>query len=34
MLEEYRVSFFAQHLGTALSVSVKRLDRQWEKVKV
>ncbi|MBC7191003.1 ATP-dependent RNA helicase HrpA [Marinobacter sp.] len=34
MLEEYRVSFFAQHLGTALSVSVKRLDRQWERVKV
>ncbi len=30
MLEEYRVSFFAQQLGTALTVSVKRLDRQWE----
>ncbi len=34
MLEEYRVSFFAQQLGTAMSVSVKRLDRQWENVKV
>ncbi|MFE8069711.1 ATP-dependent RNA helicase HrpA [Marinobacteraceae bacterium S3BR75-40.1] len=34
MLEEYRVSFFAQQLGTALSVSPQRLDRQWEKVRV
>ena len=33
MLEEYRVSFFAQQLGTALTVSVKRLDRQWERVR-
>ncbi|WP_203141104.1 ATP-dependent RNA helicase HrpA [Marinobacter mangrovi] len=32
MLEEYRVSFFAQQLGTATTVSVQRLDRQWEKV--
>ena len=29
MLEEFRVSFFAQQLGTAMPVSVKRLDRQW-----
>ena len=33
MLEEYRVSFFAQVLGTALSVSVPRLERQWEQVR-
>lgn len=33
MLEEYRVSLFAQKLGTALSVSPKRLDRQWAKVR-
>lgn len=32
MLEEYRVSLFAQNLGTSLSVSSRRLDRQWEKV--
>ncbi|HTN34467.1 MAG TPA: ATP-dependent RNA helicase HrpA [Marinobacter sp.] len=30
MLEEYRVSFFAQQLGTAMTVSVKRLQRQWD----
>ncbi len=34
MLEEYRVSFFAQQLGTDLTVSVKRLDKQWQKVRV
>lgn len=34
MLEEYRVSFFAQQLGTTVTVSVQRLDRQWEKVHV
>lgn len=34
MLEEYRVSFFAQILGTSLPVSLKRLDRQWEKVRI
>ncbi len=34
MLEEFRVSFFAQQLGTAVPVSVQRLDRQWEKVRV
>jgi len=32
MLEEYRVSLFAQTLGTAVTVSEKRLARQWEKV--
>ncbi|MEX0603919.1 MAG: ATP-dependent RNA helicase HrpA [Marinobacter sp.] len=34
MLEEYRVSFFAQQLGTDITVSVKRLDKQWEKVRI
>ncbi len=32
MLEEYRVSLFAQELGTSLKVSHQRLDRQWERV--
>ncbi|KGE05099.1 ATP-dependent RNA helicase HrpA [Pseudohaliea rubra] len=30
MLEEFRVSLFAQQLGTARPVSAKRLARQWE----
>jgi ATP-dependent helicase HrpA len=33
MLEEYRVSLFAQPLGTAIPVSAKRLDRQWAKTR-
>jgi ATP-dependent helicase HrpA len=33
MLEEYRVSLFAQELGTAVPVSAQRLDRQWSKVR-
>ena len=33
MLEEYRVSLFAQRLGTVLKVSPQRLDRQFEKVR-
>jgi len=32
MLEEYRVSLFAQKLGTAVPISAVRLDRQWAKV--
>ncbi|MGI9331946.1 MAG: ATP-dependent RNA helicase HrpA, partial [Gammaproteobacteria bacterium] len=32
MLEEYRVSVFAQELGTAYSISRKRLDEQWGRV--
>jgi len=32
MLEEYRVSLFAQELGTAIGVSEKKLDQQWSKV--
>jgi len=31
MLEEYRVSMFAQKLGTSIRVSSKRLDEQWAK---
>ncbi|MBB5320671.1 ATP-dependent RNA helicase HrpA [Marinobacter oulmenensis] len=34
MLEEFRVSFFAQQLGTAMTVSVKRLDRQWQNTRL
>ena len=32
MLEEFRVSLFAQQLGTKLPVSAKRLDQQWQSV--
>jgi ATP-dependent helicase HrpA len=32
MLEEFRVSLFAQQLGTALPVSTQRLERQWARV--
>jgi Domain of unknown function (DUF3418). len=34
MLEELRVSLFAQQLGTSLPVSGKRMDKQWEKVRM
>jgi ATP-dependent helicase HrpA len=30
MLEEYRVSLFAQQLGTRMPVSAKRIARQWQ----
>jgi ATP-dependent helicase HrpA len=33
MLEEYRVSLFAQKLGTSMPVSPKRLEAQWARVK-
>ena len=33
MLEEFRVSLFAQKLGTSVPVSAKRLDQQWSKVR-
>lgn len=33
MIEEYRVSLFAQKLGTALKISSNRLDKQWENVR-
>jgi ATP-dependent helicase HrpA len=32
LLEEYRVSLFAQQLGTKLPVSDKRLSKQWHAV--
>lgn len=32
MLEEWRVSLFAQELGTRVPVSAKRLDKQWARV--
>ncbi|MBO3276415.1 ATP-dependent RNA helicase HrpA [Pseudomonas schmalbachii] len=32
MLEEYRVSLFAQQLGTKMPVSDKRLNKQWSQV--
>ncbi|MFM7115844.1 MAG: DUF3418 domain-containing protein, partial [Planctomycetota bacterium] len=33
LLEEYRVSVFAQQLGTSQPVSSKRLEKQWELVR-
>jgi ATP-dependent helicase HrpA len=33
MVEEYRVSLFAQELGTAVAVSDVRLERQWALVR-
>ncbi len=33
MCEEFRVSLFAQELGTAIAVSTKRLDKQWAQVR-
>ncbi|PLX57787.1 MAG: ATP-dependent RNA helicase HrpA [Chromatiales bacterium] len=33
LLQEYRVSVFAQHLGTAEPASAKRLRRQWREVR-
>ncbi len=33
MIEELRVSLFAQELGTAIPVSDVRMEKQWEKVK-
>ena len=33
MIEEYRVSLFAQRLGTSMKVSPQRLDKQFEKIK-
>ncbi|HEX9584411.1 MAG TPA: DUF3418 domain-containing protein, partial [Gammaproteobacteria bacterium] len=32
MIEEYRISLFAQEIGTAYPVSRQRLDRQWTRV--
>lgn len=33
LLEEFRISLFAQELGTSQPVSPQRLDKQWAKVK-
>ena len=33
MLEEYRVSVFAQELGTAHPISPKRLDKKVEQIR-
>ncbi|MDR2643941.1 MAG: DUF3418 domain-containing protein [Planctomycetaceae bacterium] len=33
MLEEYRVSLFAQRLGTSIKISPQRLDKQFEKIR-
>ena len=33
MLEEFRVSLFAQPLGTKIPVSAKRLDKEFEKAR-
>lgn len=33
MVEEFRVLLFAQELGVAVTVSEKRLDKQWESVR-
>lgn len=32
MIEEYRISLFAQPLGTQMKVSPKRIEEQWQKV--
>jgi ATP-dependent helicase HrpA len=32
MSEEFRVSLFAQELGTIVSVSDKKLDKLWEQI--
>jgi ATP-dependent helicase HrpA len=31
MLEEYRVSLFAQPVGTSVPVSAKRLEKEWQR---
>ena len=32
LLEEYRISLFAQALGTKVPVSEKRLEKEWQKL--
>ncbi len=34
MLEEFRVSLFAQQLGTSITISAKRLEKHWKKVRI
>jgi ATP-dependent helicase HrpA len=31
-IEEYRVSVFAQQLGTKMPISNKRLDKMWQQL--
>ena len=33
MIEEFRVSWFAQSLGTSIKISPQRLDAQWAKIR-
>ena len=33
MIEELRISLFAQELKTPVPISVPRVERQWEKVR-
>ena len=33
MLEEFKVSLFAQELGTAFPISAKRLDERLERIR-
>ena len=32
MLEEFRISLFAQELGTAIPISEKRLKKRWREI--
>ena len=32
MLEELRISFFAQHIGTAYPISLKRIEARWKEL--
>jgi len=32
LMEEFRVSLFAQQLGTRAKVSVQRLQKAWQKI--
>ncbi|MCA9152885.1 MAG: DUF3418 domain-containing protein, partial [Planctomycetales bacterium] len=32
LVEELRVSLFAQHLGTRVKVSPQRIEKQWDRV--
>jgi ATP-dependent helicase HrpA len=34
MIEEFKVSLFAQELGTAYPVSEKRLDKKWREIEL
>ena len=33
MVEEFRVSLFAQEVGTTFSISPKRLDKKWDELR-